>query len=196
MRRVGLIAVVLLSASACWNFQGAYDDCVELGGRCNPNGIEAAPPPDAGIGTGDGGATTEDAGSDGGTPQASYDAGPPCTDKALCFREELRLTTPMLAIYGAPNGEVFAGGFNATMVRWKPEEGWGDGGVVKDAVYRVNNIVGTAHDDVWLSTWDTALSRWNGAAWSDGVEPGVVDDHLPRLVREQPDQLLGADQRE
>ena len=186
MRRFWLLIAVSLGAAlaACWDFEGAYDACVD-GGRCSGGGGgNGGDGGDVG-GGGDGGGGSDgggDAGSDGGSDGGGggSDAGPTCppgapTGNGLCLVGRFDRDAPMYGIYGVSPDLVYFGGNDEAVSIWQA-------GVMSHEVTGLTNgdilrdLSGTSENAIWAATSTLSTSnhvyRYNGLNWVD-VTPAV-----------------------
>ncbi len=161
----GLIPFLVLALAGCFNFEGAYDRYCQLN-KCSDGGTGGG----AAGGSG-GGAAGGGAGGGGVADAGPADAGPPTCDAGLCFVRSYDVPKlQMWSVWAVSPTNVFAGGFNGTVVRF-------DGNTFAPTTTPLMTgpiwgVHGAAPTNVWaVGSTGFNTNQWNGASWVPHTNP-------------------------
>src|SRR4051812_22091975 len=147
-------ACVGVALVACWNFEGAYQDCLDSG-RCSGSG-------------------GNDGGDDGGCPPGSL------TSNGLCLVKRLTTTYPAQGIYGASPSNVLVGGPEEFFYKIGPGSIVEDNASFGNHA-RMGDMDGLAANDVWaanaLAYAGASLYHYDGSRWTNpSTDAGGLGD--------------------
>jgi hypothetical protein len=164
MRRAWPVAVVLLALVACWDFDGAYQQCLDSG-RCSGGGS------DGGVGGGDAG--DDGGGIDGGTDAGTCPTGAP-TGNGLCLVARYDRQAPMYGIYAVSPNQIYFGGFDEAFTTYL-------NGVLQDGVTGIPignelaDLSGISANEIWAGVnafgGGPYVYRFDGLQWADVTPP-------------------------